>query len=128
MGSASGKRGVTIPQLLLQEGEGLTLTLEGADGSTYRGLAEAADDSMNVSLTGVTVTAPDGAVRRAERLFLRGSTVVLVVLPDILAKSPMFDRVRALAAGRNRALGLGRARADAMQAKGACGGRRQAGG
>ena len=51
-------------------------------------------------------------MRVLEKAFVRGSAIVFIVFPDILARSPIFDRVRAAAAGKVFAAGLGRARAE----------------
>jgi small nuclear ribonucleoprotein D3 len=118
--AVSGKGGVGIPTLLFHEGEGLTLSIETKDGALYRGRAEFTEDNMNVSLVEVTAYGPPGSPgpaggTRLERAFIRGSQITFVVYPPILAKAPFFERVRAAAAGKVRAIGLGRARMAAIQ-------------
>lgn len=118
MANAIGRKGVTIPQMLFHEGEGLTLTVETKDGRLYRGSAEITEDNMNISISKATVTDTDGSVTSMDRVFIRGSQVLLVIFPDILVKSPMFERVKASAKGEVVALGLGRGRQQAIMAKG----------
>lgn len=106
-----------MPALLLHEGEGLTLTVETKDGTLYRGRAEVTEDNMNVSLREVTAFLPTGGQQKMDRVFIRGPRIVFVVFPEILTKAPFFERVRAAARGKVLAVGLGRGRQAAIQAK-----------
>ena len=103
----------------MHEGEGLVVTVETRCGAVYRGTVESVEDSMNVGLRGVAVTTPDGKTAALERVFIRGSTVLLVIFPDVLKMAPMFERLRKAAAGLSTAGGLGRGRQMAIEAKGA---------
>lgn len=116
--SVLGKKSVGIPTLLFHEGEGMTLTIETKDGILYRGKAENTEDNMNISLTHVTVTYPNNTKTSLERVFIRGGQIVFVVYPDILCKAPYFERFRKVAVGEVQAVGLGRSRVAAIQAKG----------
>lgn len=42
----------------------------------------------------VTVTARDGRVSKLEQVYLRGSHIKLVVLPDVLKNAPVFKPVQ----------------------------------
>ena len=112
MTSVSGKRGITVPQILFHEGEGLTVTIECIDGALYRGRASNTEDNFNVHLLDAVVTARDGSERTLDRVFIRGSAIVFIIFPDVLQRAPVFDRVRAVAAGRTVATGLGKLRAQ----------------
>jgi len=90
--SVTGK-GMGIPVCLLQESEGTTITVEAKDGSMYRGLLQEAEDNFNVSLKNVQYTSPEGRVSKLDEVYLRGSQVCFVVLPQVLGKAPMFHRV-----------------------------------
>lgn len=48
---------------------------------------------MNVVLT-VTMTGRDGRVSKLEQVYLRGSHIKLVVLPDVLKNAPVFKPVQ----------------------------------
>ncbi len=48
--SVSGKRGVGIPIILLHDAEGGIVSIETKSGSTFRGMLEDAQDSMNCTL------------------------------------------------------------------------------
>lgn len=118
MATSASRRGVSVPQMLFHEGEGLTLTIETKDGVLYRGTAETTEDNMNVSMRDAHVVDAEGNVKQMDRVFIRGNQIMFVVFPDILSKSPMFDRLRAQSKGEVVALGLGRGRQQAIMAKG----------
>jgi len=48
---------------------------------------------MNCQLTHLTFTARDGRVSEIEHVFIRGSKVRFLILPDMLKNAPMFKRV-----------------------------------
>lgn len=104
---------IGVPVKLLKEAESHVITVELRSGEIYRGKLEAAEDTMNVQLSAVVHTARDGKVtkyvRRAvlavympaltnlpvqscrlENVFLRGSQVRFVVLPELLRHAPLF--------------------------------------
>ncbi len=49
----------------------------------------AAEDSLNISLKDITVTARDGRVSQLEQVYIRGSMVRYFIVPDMLANAPM---------------------------------------
>ncbi|KAF3498769.1 hypothetical protein DY000_02055199 [Brassica cretica] len=61
-------------------------------------------------------TALDGKVSQLEHVFIRGSKVRFMVIPDILKHAPMFKRLDARIKGKSGSLGVGRGRA-AMRGK-----------
>ena len=88
----------SIPIKLLHEGEGNTVVIELTNGEKYRGHLVRAEDNMNCQLTHVTMKARDGKLSKLENVFIRGSRVRYVVLPDLLKQSPMFQKVQQLKA------------------------------
>lgn len=86
----------SVPIKLLHEGEGHMVTVELRTGEIYRGRLAHAEDNMNVSLKDATVTRRDGRTGKLEHVYLRGSHVRVVVLPDMLKNAPMFQRVQQL--------------------------------
>ena len=86
----------SIPIKLLHEGEGNTVIIELTNGEKYRGHLVRAEDNMNCQLTSVTMRARDGKLSKLESVFIRGSRVRYVVLPDLLKQSPMFQKVQQL--------------------------------
>ena len=83
---------VGVPQKLLHESTGHRLTVELTDGSLYRGLLTDAEDSMNLQLSQVTATSREGRLSKLEAVYIRGSKVRMVILPDMLRNAPMFAR------------------------------------
>lgn len=102
---------VGIPIKLLHEASPHIVTVEMRVGDVYRGTLAAVEDNMNVQLKRVTLTRRDGKVSTLEHVFIRGSKIRFLILPDVLASAPMFKRVEALKEGRPmEARGLGRGR------------------
>ena len=125
---------IGIPIKVLHDAEGHTVTVELKNGEVYRGKLDEAEDNMNVHLSNCTKTMKDGQVEmlskcaRARRpaaarasplapprptrphpparsVFLRGSHVRFMVLPDILKNAPFFKKIDTKA-NKARALSL----------------------
>lgn len=47
---------------------------------------------MNCQLSGVAVTQRDGRVHQLESVYIRGSKLRFLILPDMLKNAPMFKR------------------------------------
>lgn len=86
----------SVPIKLLHEGEGNTVVVELTNGEKYRGHLVKSEDNMNCHLINVTMKARDGKLSKLETVFIRGSRIRYVVLPDILKQSPMFQKVQKL--------------------------------
>ena len=89
-------KSVGVPIALLHEGEGRNVTIELKNGEIYRGHLQESEDSMNCQLSNVVLTARDGQKTKLELVYVRGSQIKLVILPDILKNSPLFSKVQAL--------------------------------
>lgn len=87
---------VSVPIKLFHEGEGNTVIVELTNGEKYRGHLVRSEDNMNCQLTSVTMRARDGKLSKLENVFIRGSRIRYVVLPDILKQSPLFQKVQKL--------------------------------
>ncbi|KAJ8712632.1 hypothetical protein PYW08_007936 [Mythimna loreyi] len=113
---------IGVPIKVLHEAEGHVVTCETNTGEVYRGKLIEAEDNMNCQMTLVTVTYRDGRVAQLENVYIRGSKIRFLILPDMLKNAPMFKRqgnkptagrgksaiLRAQAAGgRGRAVGRG---------------------
>ena len=81
---------VGIPVKLLHEAENHAVTVELKSGGMYRGMLLRGQDNMNLELTQVTHTARDGRISKMEQVYVRGSQIRYVVVPDLLKKAPMF--------------------------------------
>lgn len=112
---------IGVPIKVLHEAEGHVVTCETNTGEVYRGKLIEAEDNMNCQMTLVTVTYRDGRVAQLENVYIRGSKIRFLILPDMLKNAPMFKRqgnkptagrgksaiLRAQAAGRGRVGGRG---------------------
>ena len=59
---------------------------------------------MNCQMTAVTVTYRDGRVAQLENIYIRGSKIRFLILPDMLKNAPMFKN---MGRGRGAAAGTG---------------------
>lgn len=80
-----------IPVRLLNEAQGHIVSLELTTGDTYRGKLVENEDNMNLSLYDVTITkGRTGEASYMNQVFVRGSMIRFVSVPDILRNAPMF--------------------------------------
>ncbi|PPR91217.1 hypothetical protein GOBAR_AA29467 [Gossypium barbadense] len=117
-----------IPVKLLHEASGHVVTVELKSGELYRGSMVECEDNWNCQLENITYTAKDGKISQLEHVFIRGSKVRFMVIPDMLKNAPMFKRLDAKIKGKSSSLGVGRGRAVAMRAKAQAAGRGTTGG
>ncbi|QCD84774.1 small nuclear ribonucleoprotein D3 [Vigna unguiculata] len=116
-------RSLGIPVKLLHEASGHVVTVELKSGELYRGSMIECEDNWNCQLESITYTAKDGKTSQLEHVFIRGSKVRFMVIPDMLKNAPMFKRLDARIKGKGASLGVGRGRAVAMRAKAQAAGR-----
>uniref|UniRef100_A0A0E0KB37 Small nuclear ribonucleoprotein Sm D3 n=2 Tax=Oryza punctata TaxID=4537 RepID=A0A0E0KB37_ORYPU len=114
-------RSLGIPVKLLHEAAGHVVTVELKTGEVYRGAMVECEDNWNCQLDNITFTAKDGKVSQLEHVFIRGSRVRFMIIPDMLKNAPMFKRLEARIRGKGSAIGVGRGRAVAMRARAASG-------
>ena len=98
-----------VPIKLLHEAEGHTVSVELRTGEIYRGHLEESEDTMNIFLRDVKMTAKDGRQSHFEQLYIRGSQVKYFVLPEMLKNSPVFRNV-AKSKAKDKSGGRGRGR------------------
>eukprot|EP00123_Amoebidium_parasiticum_P000922 comp11861_c0_seq1/m.6492 comp11861_c0_seq1/g.6492 ORF comp11861_c0_seq1/g.6492 comp11861_c0_seq1/m.6492 type:complete len:118 (-) comp11861_c0_seq1:147-500(-) len=94
---------IGVPVKLLHEAQGHVLTVELKTGELYRGKLDEAEDNFNCLMSDVTVTGRDGKVGRMEHVYLRGSKIRYLILPDMLKNAPFFKRIKG-----NQAVGRGK--------------------
>ena len=80
------------------------MTCETITGEVYRGRLVEAEDNMNCQMSSVAVTYRDGRVANLENIYIRGSKIRFLILPDMLKNAPMFKTM-----GRGRASNTGTA-------------------
>lgn len=110
---------IGVPIKVLHEAEGHTITLETMNGEVYRGKLIEAEDNMNCQLSQITMTARDGRVSKLEQIFIRGSKIRFIILPDMLKNAPMFKRIQ----GKERGAAVGRGKSALLKAQVAARGR-----
>jgi small nuclear ribonucleoprotein D3 len=100
---------IGVPIKLLHEAENHVVTVELKSGELYRGYLMEAEDTMNMRLDDVYMTCRDGKTLRFDQIFIRGSQVRLIIIPDMLKNSPMFKRIanQAKKGGKNALLNKG---------------------
>ena len=84
---------IGVPIKLLHEAENHVVTVELKSGELYRGYLMEAEDTMNMRLDDVYVTKRDGKQQHFDQVFVRGSQVRFIIIPDMLKNSPMFKRI-----------------------------------
>ena len=85
---------IGVPIKLLYEAEGMKISVEMKNGEIYRGMLQAAEDTMNVSLSDVLRTARNGKISKLPNVYLRGSSIRFIALPDLLKSAPIFQKVQ----------------------------------
>ncbi|KAL3757046.1 hypothetical protein ACHAWU_002885 [Discostella pseudostelligera] len=92
--SVVGNNRVGIPIVLLHDAEGAVITVETKRGELIRGLLFEAEDMMNLYLKKAVVHGPHpGTKRNVEQIYVRGTEIVFIVLPEMLRHAPMFHRI-----------------------------------
>ena len=66
------------------------------NGEIYRGLLLSSEDTMNMSLCEVLRTARNGQITKLPSVYLRGSSVRFIALPEMLKNAPVFQKVTAM--------------------------------
>ncbi|PRD33630.1 UNVERIFIED_CONTAM: SmD3 [Trichonephila clavipes] len=106
-----------VPVKVLHEAEGHTVTLETNTGEVYRGKLVEAEDNMNCQMSGITVTYRNGKVGKLENIYIRGSKIRFLILPDMLKNAPMFKLKTGLRVG---AASSNRGKSAILRAQGKC--------
>ncbi|XP_072863052.1 small nuclear ribonucleoprotein Sm D3 isoform X2 [Chlorocebus sabaeus] len=140
---------IGVPIKVLHEAEGHIVTCETNTGEVYRGKLIEAEDNMNcqvgfkllatsdlpalvsqtAGITGmnhhiwpmsnITVTYRDGRVAQLEQVYIRGSKIRFLILPDMLKNAPMLKSMK----NKNQGSGAGRGKAAILKAQVAARGR-----
>lgn len=108
---------IGVPIKVLHEAEGHTVTCETTTGEVYRGKLVEAEDNMNCQMANITCTYRDGRVAQLENVYIRGSKIRFMILPDMLKNAPMFKRVQSRGGGGGGG-GAGRGKSAILRAQG----------
>ena len=71
----------------------LVVSFNDTNLKVYRGKLIEAEDNMNSQMASVTVTYRDGRVAQLENIYIRGSKIRFMILPDMLKNAPMFKNM-----------------------------------
>ncbi|VCW85316.1 unnamed protein product [Gulo gulo] len=107
---------IGVPIKVLHEAEGHIVTCETNTGEVYRGKLIEAEDNMNCQMSNITVTYRDGRVAQLEQVYIRGSKIRFLILPDMLKNAPMLKSMK----NKNQGSGAGRGKAAILKAQGMC--------
>ena len=105
---------IGVPIKVLHEAEGHVVTCETNSGEIYRGKLVEAEDNMNCQMSNITVTYRDGRTAQLENVYIRGSKIRFLILPDMLKNAPMFKKVQTKGAGGS----AGRGKSAILRAQG----------
>ncbi|CAJ0966750.1 unnamed protein product [Ranitomeya imitator] len=104
---------IGVPIKVLHEAEGHIVTCETNTGEVYRGKLIEAEDNMNCQMSNITVTYRDGRVAQLEQVYIRGSKIRFLILPDMLKNAPMLKSMK----NKNQGSGAGRGKAAILKAQ-----------
>ena len=91
--SVVGNNRVGIPIVLLHDAEGSVISVETKKGEIIRGLLFEAEDMMNLYVKKAVITGPKpGAKRKVDQVYIRGTEITFIVLPEMLQHAPMFSK------------------------------------
>ena len=83
----------SIPIKLLNETQGHVVSVELTTGETYRGKLVESEDNMNIQLKDCVAVGRDGKeTTTMSNVFVRGSNIMFIVVPDLLQHAPMFKK------------------------------------
>ena len=80
-----------IPIKLLHEAVGFKVTVELVSGDCYNGVLSCVEDHMNLNLSNVTHTDVENNVTNAETVFIRGTNILTIQIPDMLINCSLFE-------------------------------------
>mmetsp|Transcript_22968 Transcript_22968/g.32359 ORF Transcript_22968/g.32359 Transcript_22968/m.32359 type:complete len:184 (+) Transcript_22968:278-829(+) len=92
--SVVGNNRVGIPIVLLHDAEGSVISVETKVGEHIRGLLFEAEDMMNLYIKNAVVWNIHGVKRKVDQLYLRGTEILFIVIPQMLRHAPMFQRIK----------------------------------
>jgi small nuclear ribonucleoprotein D3 len=93
---------IGVPIKVLHEAEGHVVTLETTIGELFRGKLVEAEDNMNCLLANITITYRDGRTAQLEQVYIRGSKIRFLILPDMLKNAPMFKNIKTTKGNQGR--------------------------
>ena len=81
--------------MLKQSGKDSRLMIECKNNESYDGILQACDTFMNMRLTDVTITSPDGKFTKCGEVFIRGNNIKGIQFePEVLEKHQVIVKQR----------------------------------
>jgi small nuclear ribonucleoprotein D3 len=90
--SVVGNNRVGIPIVVLHDCEGAVIEIETKKGELIRGLLFEAEDQMNLYVKNCIIRDINGVKRKSNQVYVRGTEILFIILPDMLKHAPMFNR------------------------------------
>uniref|UniRef100_A0A670Y7D9 Small nuclear ribonucleoprotein Sm D3 n=1 Tax=Pseudonaja textilis TaxID=8673 RepID=A0A670Y7D9_PSETE len=112
---------IGVPIKVLHEAEGHIVTCETSMDKVYRGKLIKAKDNMNCQMSNITVTYHDGCMAQLEQVYIHGSKIRFLILPDMLKNTPMLKSMK----NKNQGSGARHGKAAILKAQVATRGRGQ---
>merc|ERR1719192_1590082 len=81
----------------------------------FRGQLDGAEDSMNIKVREVTHWDKNGETRKIFKVYIRGSKIRFIIVPDMLKHAPMFKRLDPAYKKYGTGLGMGRGMKEMTQ-------------
>merc|ERR1711937_119356 len=103
-----------IPIKVLHEAEGHIITCESSTGEVYRGKLVEAEEHMNLQMSDVTATYRNGSVAQLSNIYLRGTQIKFMILPEMLKNAPMLKIAVKASSVQNSFWKTGRGRGAAV--------------
>mmetsp|Transcript_12 Transcript_12/g.22 ORF Transcript_12/g.22 Transcript_12/m.22 type:complete len:172 (-) Transcript_12:307-822(-) len=110
-------QGIGVPLKLLHECVGHIICVETITGEMFRGQLDGAEDSMNIRVQNVTHWDKTGKTRQLQNVYIRGSKIRFIIVPDMLKHAPMFKRLDPAYKKYGTGLGMGRGMKEMTQEK-----------
>ena len=95
---------VGVPIKLVHESKNHIITIEVKTGELYRGYMVEIDDTMNCLIENCHHTSITGKNSYYDKVYIRGSQIRFIIVPDMFKNAPMFSRVKNLARLKNDAI------------------------
>jgi small nuclear ribonucleoprotein D3 len=80
----------SLPIKLLFESKPYVITIETKNGDRYRGNLKFIEENMNCYLENAILLKSNRKLKKFNSVFLRGSSTMLILLPEILKEIPML--------------------------------------
>lgn len=90
-----------VPSKLLKEFLNRKVTVETNRGEVYKGILAEVEDNMSMSLSHVKITYRNGSVENMVSVYIRGSKIRLINLPDNAKDSLQVLTARSFRGGRS---------------------------